>query len=50
MVYIDLEIDKNNRKPRVIVHTDFEHMKEAEKLVIDLKKAMEVVENENKMS
>ena len=47
MVYIDLEISKDNREPRVIVHTDFEHMKEAEKLVIDLKKAMEAIKDES---
>lgn len=50
MVYIDLEISKDNREPRIIVHCDFEHMIEAENIIIDLKKAMEAIENENKMS
>ncbi len=50
MVDIDIEMTKYDRKPRVIIHCNYDNLNEAEELKNKIKKAMEVIENENKMS
>ncbi len=47
MIYIDIEMSKENREPRVIIHCNYDNLKKAEDLREKIKRAMEAIENEN---